>query len=61
MKRTYKKPQIQTIPTEGPILMLQGTEVVNVFKKGNDIVIGDEDEPTEGNTSSAPARGMSLF
>lgn len=62
MKRTYKKPQIQSILTDGPILMvLQGTVDVSLYKKGEDVNIGDTDEPIDENPSSVKDRGMSLF
>ena len=45
MKRAYKKPQARTICIQSKTLLLDGSYTVNEFKRGNDITVGDEDEP----------------
>ena len=54
MKKTYNKPEIQTLQFIGQVLMLQGTNTVNEFGKGP-INVGDSDEdevPTTGDKMS---------
>ena len=45
MKRAYKKPQARTIRIQSKTLLLDVSSTVNEFKRGNDITVGDEDEP----------------
>ena len=54
MKKTYDKPEMQTLQFIGQVLMLQGTNTVNEFGKGT-INVGDSDEdevPTTGDKMS---------
>lgn len=54
MKKTYNKPEMQTLQFIGQVLMLQGTNTVNEFGKGT-INVGDSDEdevPTTGDKMS---------
>ena len=56
MKKTYNKPEIQTLQFIGQVLMLQGTNTVNEFGKGT-INVGDSDEDEVPTTRDK----MSLF
>ena len=54
MKKTYDKPEMQTLQFIGQVLMLQGTNTVNEFGKDT-INVGDSDEdevPTTGDKMS---------
>ena len=54
MKKTYNKPEMQTLQFIGQVLMLQGTNTVNEFGKST-INVGDSDEdevPTTGDKMS---------
>ena len=54
MKKTYDKPEMQTLQFIGQVLMLQGTNTVNELGKGT-INVGDSDEdevPTTGDKMS---------
>lgn len=53
MKKTYKKPEIQTLQFIGQVLMLQGTNTVNEFGKGT-INVGDSDEDEVPATGNGP-------
>lgn len=44
MKKTYQNPQIRIVALQGPAVMLTGSESVNEYTKGQDIIIGDVDE-----------------
>lgn len=44
-KRNYIKPQSNVIVLHGPTLMISGSNTVNNYNQGSDIIIGDEDDP----------------
>jgi len=43
MKKTYIKPKIETFVVIGPRVLLSGSNTVNEFDNGDDILIGDND------------------
>ncbi len=45
MKKKYEKPQIHAVLLHGPTLMLGVSNTVNDYKQGDDIYVGDSDEP----------------
>ena len=46
MKKTYQKPQTDSILVKGSILLVSASEEVNSYSKGADIYAGDtDDEP----------------
>lgn len=42
MKKKYIPPQSRTILLPSPVVMLSGSNSVNVYDSGDDIVIGDD-------------------
>lgn len=42
-KRNYIKPQMRSILLKDPVLVYDGSNTVNEYTKGSDIMIGDED------------------
>lgn len=42
-KKIYMKPQAEVVFLRGPVVMLEGSNEVSSFNKGDDIYIGDEE------------------
>lgn len=43
-KKRYTKPQTETILLRGPVVMLGGSNTVQEFGNGGDVLIGDYDD-----------------
>ena len=43
MKKKYIKPQTQAVLFHAPVVMLGGSNQVNGYQNGSDIIIGDTD------------------
>ena len=44
-KKRYTKPQTQAVIFHAPVVMLGGSNQVNDYQNGSDIIIGDSDTP----------------
>lgn len=45
MKRIYEKPEMRILNIQNQTHLLSGSYKVNEYRRGNDITVGDEDEP----------------
>lgn len=43
-KKTYIQPTMKAVALRGPRMMISGSETLNSYDKGNDIMIGDTDD-----------------
>lgn len=42
-KKAYTKPETRTVLYGGPVVMLGGSNTVNPYDNGGEIIIGDDD------------------